>query len=107
MKKVTLLVAGLFCISVSVFAGEVITNDTGEDATGLRVVFSSPVLITGFGDILTTVDPQMLSFEFVFSGGTVKPWDSHWFSYAPATASVNGPGSDLHSWRFFTTTNPL
>ena len=30
----------------------------------------------------------MLSFEFVFSGGIVEPWESHWFNYAPATASV-------------------
>jgi hypothetical protein len=88
MKKICLLLIGLVCLSVAVYAGEVITNDTGEDATGLRVSFSTPVLITAFGDILTSVDPQMLSFEFVFSGGTVKPWDSQWFNYAPATASV-------------------
>lgn len=88
MKRVYLLLVGLLCLSVSVIAGEVITNDSGEDATGLRVSFSTPVLITAFGDILTTVDPQMLSFEFVFSGGIVKPWDSQWFNYAPATATV-------------------
>ena len=88
MKKANLLVAGLLCLSVGVFAGEVATNNTGEEATGLRVSFSTPVLITAFGDILTSVDPQMLSFEFVFSGGTVTPWESHWFNYAPATATV-------------------
>ena len=43
MKKVSLLFIGLLCVSVIVYAGEVITNDTGEDATGLRVVFSAPV----------------------------------------------------------------
>jgi len=88
MTKIWLLVAGLMFLSCGVLAGEVITNDTGEDATGLRVSFSTPVLITAFGDILTSVDPQMLSFEFVFSGGAVEPWESHWFNYAPATASV-------------------
>ena len=88
MKKLGLLLVGLLCLSVVVYAGEVITNDTGEDATGLRVSFSQPALITAFGDILTSVDPQMLSFEFVFSGGTVKPWESQWFNYAPTTASV-------------------
>ncbi|MCK5827605.1 hypothetical protein KAH43_03685, partial [Candidatus Bipolaricaulota bacterium] len=88
MKRASLLLVRLLCFSVLVFAGEVITNDTGEDATGLRVAFSTPVLITAFGDILTSVDPQMLAFEFVFSGGTVEPWGSHWFNYAPTTASV-------------------
>ena len=88
MKNVSLLIIGLLCFSVIIYAGEVITNDTGKAATGLRVAFSTPVLITAFGDILTSVDPQMLSFEFVFSGGTVEQWESHWFNYAPATASV-------------------
>jgi arabinogalactan endo-1,4-beta-galactosidase len=88
MKKLILLVVGLLCVSVTVLAGEVITNDTGEDVTGLRVVFSTPVLITTFGDILTNVDEEGLSYEFVFSGGTVPPWGSHWFNYAPTTASV-------------------
>jgi len=88
MKTVSLLLVGMLCLSVVVFPGEVITNDTGEDATGLHVTFSEPVMITAFGDALTSVDPQMLSFEFVFSGSTVEPWESHWFNYAPATASV-------------------
>ncbi len=88
MKTISLLLIGLLCLSAAAVTGEVIANDTGEDATGLRITFSTPVLITAFGDILTSVDPQMLSFEFVFSGGVVEPWDSHWFNYAPATASV-------------------
>jgi len=88
MKRAALLLVGLLCVSVAVYAGEVITNDSGEDATGLRVVFSTPVLITDFGDILTSVDPQMLAFEFVFSGGTVEPWGSHWMNWALATASI-------------------
>jgi len=61
MKKVSLLAVGLLCLSVVVSAGEVITNDTGEDATCLRVMFSEPVFITAFGDILTSVDPQMMA----------------------------------------------
>jgi|GEM_PF-5009316 len=88
MKRIGLALVAVLCVSIAAFAGTVITNDTGEDATGLRVTFSSPVLITTFGDTLTTVDQTSLSYEFVFSGGTVKPGDSQWFSYAPATASV-------------------
>jgi len=88
MKKVGLLILGLFCVSVAALAGELITNDTGEDVTGLHVVFSTPVLITAFGDILTRVDQTSLSYEFVFSGGAVEPWGSHWLSWAPATAQI-------------------
>ena len=88
MRKLSLLLVGVLCLSIVVHAGEVITNDTGETATGLRVTFSEPVLITAFGDVLTSVDPQMLSYEFVFSGGTVNPWGSHWMNWVPSTASV-------------------
>lgn len=88
MKKVALLVVGLLCVSVAALAGEVITNDTGEDATLLRVVFSTPVLITAFGDVLINVDQEGLSYEFVFSGGTVPPWGSHWMNWSPATAQI-------------------
>ena len=77
MKKIGTLLVGLLFLTFAVLAGEVITNDTGEDATGLRVSFSTPVLITAFGDILTSVDPEMLASEFVFSGGVVEPWESH------------------------------
>jgi hypothetical protein len=89
MKKISLLlVIGLLCISLSSLAGEVITNDTGEDATGLRVVFSAPVKITAFGDILTDVDPEGTATEFVFSGGTVTAWGSHWLSWTPSSATI-------------------
>jgi len=88
MRRIGLLLIGVLCLSLFAYAGEVITNNTGEDATGLRVTFSQPVLITAFGDILTSVDPQTLSFEFVFSGGTVESWGSQWFNYAPATARI-------------------
>ena len=89
MKKVSLLVVvGVLCISLSSFAGEVITNDTGEDATGLRVVFSALVKITAFGDILTDVDPEGTAIEFVFSGRMVSPWGSHWLSWTPSSAKI-------------------
>jgi len=88
MKKIGTLFVGFLFLTFAVLAGEVITNDTGEDAMGLHVTFSSPVLITAFGDILTSVDPQMLAFEFVFSGGVVEPWGSHWMNWAPTTAQI-------------------
>jgi len=89
MKKLSLLFVGLLLLSIAVHAGEVITNDTGEDAIGLRVVFSTPVLITAFGDILTSVDPLMMSYEFEFSGGVIEPWGSHWMNRTPATAQIS------------------
>ena len=89
MRKVALLaVVGLLCISLSSLAGEVVTNDTGADATGLRVVFSVPVKITAFGDTLMQIDPTSTSTEFVFSGGTVSPWGSHWMSWIPSAAQI-------------------
>jgi len=88
MRKVALLVVALLCLSVMLYAGEVITNDTGEDATGFQVLFSAPVQITAFGDTLMQVDQTGAATEFVFSGGTVSPWGSHWMSWTPAAASI-------------------
>jgi len=90
MKTLGLLLAGFLFVSLLVGAGEVITNDTGEDASGLRISFSSLVLITGFGDSFTSVSPQMLSYDFTFSGGVVEPFGSNWVSWAPLTASIVG-----------------
>jgi hypothetical protein len=78
----------LLCVSLSSLAGEVVTNDTGEEATGLRIVFSTPVQITAFGDTLMEVDQTGTADEFVFSGGTVSPWESHWLNWAPSSAQI-------------------
>jgi len=87
MKKINLLLLiGLLCISLSSLAGEYLMNE--DVALGLRVVFSEPVTITGFGDVFTTVDPQGEATEFMFSGGELPAWVGHWFNYAPATARV-------------------
>ena len=89
MEKVSLLlVIGLLCISLSSVAGEVITNDSGEEATSLSVVFSASVQIAAFGDILTDVNPEGIATEFVFSGGTVAAWGSHWMSWTPSAAQL-------------------
>jgi hypothetical protein len=101
MKKVGLLLVGLLCISVSSLASEVVTNDSGQDATGLRVVFSESVTITAFGDTLMKVDPEGIATEFVFSGGTVAAWGSHWLSWTPAPARIIS-----HEWLKETPTIP-
>lgn len=86
MKTLASLAVGLMLCSPLVFAGEYLMNDTGEAVTGLRVVFSEPVSITGCGDVLLSVDPQGESIEFIFSGGELEAWEGHWLNWEPATA---------------------
>ena len=88
MKKLGLLVIGLLCISLSSLAGEYLMNDTGEAVTGLRVVFSEPVKLTGFGDVLNTVEPTGKATEFVFSGGELDAWAGHWLNWDPVSAAL-------------------
>ena len=84
-----LLAAGLLIIfSCSVLAGGYLTNDSGQTVYGLRVEFSEPVTITGFGDILTVVDPTGESTAFVFTGGTLEPFGGHWFNWSPVQATI-------------------
>jgi len=80
-------------LAPSAFAGEYLMNE--EKALGLRVVFSEPVTITAFGDVFTTVKPEMESREFVFYGGELAPWVGHWLNWEPSSAEL------LHSeWLF-------
>jgi len=67
-------------ISSAATYGELLLNDTGKVATVLLVVFSEPVTIMGFGDVLTNVKPQGESTEFIFSGGGLELWGSYWLS---------------------------
>ena len=57
MKRALLVCVLVVLCSVYVAAGEYLMNDTGETAYGLHVEFSEPVTITGFGDVLTVVEP--------------------------------------------------
>jgi hypothetical protein len=93
MKKVALLVAGLVLFSIPLFAGEYLMNDTGATVYGLRVVFSEPVTLAGFGDVLMTVKPVGESTEFVFFGGELGSWAGHWFNWEPASALLMN-----HEW---------
>lgn len=88
MKALALLAVGLMFCSACAFAGEYLMNDTGEAVTGLRLVFSEPVCITSFGDVLLSVDPRNESIEFVFSGGELEAWGGHWLNWEPATATI-------------------
>ncbi|MCK4393139.1 hypothetical protein KAX17_09560 [Candidatus Bipolaricaulota bacterium] len=95
MKTVVLLVAVLVLFSIPSLAGEYLMNDTGKAVYRLRVVFSERVTLTGFGDVLTTVEPTGESREFTFSGGELEAWGGHWFRWEPASARVIS-----HEWIF-------
>ena len=75
---------GVLFFSLCVLAGEYVMNE--DAARGLRVVFSEPVFITGFGDVLANVTPEGEASEFTFYGGELEPWVGHWMSWKPATA---------------------
>jgi len=88
MKKLLVLAVALTLWAVPLFAGEYVTNETLKAAIGLRVIFSEPVTLTGFGDVLMTVTPDGNSSEFVFSGGVVQSWSGQWLSWEPTTAKI-------------------
>lgn len=94
MKTVlVLVVVGLVLYSATLFAGEYLMNDTGQMVYGLQVTFSEPVTITGYGDVLMTVEPSGESTTFTFSGETVDAWNGIWFNWEPSSAVVV-----LHEW---------
>jgi hypothetical protein len=88
MNRVIVLVVGLALCSIPVLAGEYLMNDTGQTVYGLRVTFSEPVTISGYGDALTTVDRTGEATDFTFSGGELEAWAGHWFNWEPASASI-------------------
>lgn len=88
MRKALVLVPIVVVCSVAAFCGEYLMNDTGETVTGLRVVFSEPVTITGYGDVLMIVEPEGEATEFIFSGGEVEAWGGHWLNWEPTSTSL-------------------
>jgi len=85
MRAASIVVAVILC-SFAVIAGEHLINE--ELAMGLRVVFSEPVTLTGFGDVFTSVTPEGEATEFVFYGGDLGPWLGHWLSWEPSSATL-------------------
>lgn len=89
MKTALILLASACVLwSLPILAGEYLMNDAGRPVLGLRVVFAEPVEITGFGDVLLSVEPSGESSEFVFSGGEVDTWGGHWVSWEPVSAKL-------------------
>lgn len=90
MKTATLVVIGLVLLSGSLLAGEYLINNTGNTVRGLRVVFSEPVSITGYGDVLMSVTPSGESTGFIFTGGELGAWSGHWLNWEPEVALIVG-----------------
>ena len=90
MRREFTAVLLLVLCSGSVLAGSYLVNDTGEAVLGLRVEFSEPVTIRGFGDVLATVSPEGEASEFVFSGAELEPWGGHWLNWKPTSARLVG-----------------
>jgi hypothetical protein len=77
MKKAALLVVGLVLFSLPLFSGEYLMNDTGETVYGLRVVFSEPVELSGFGDVLMAIEPAGKARAFTTGHGIrMADWDT-------------------------------
>ncbi|MFC2106059.1 hypothetical protein ACFLS0_04845 [Candidatus Bipolaricaulota bacterium] len=92
-KALVFLVGGCVLWSVPLLAGEYLMNDTRGTVFGLRVVFAEPVEITGFGDVLLSVEPPGESSEFIFSGGELEAWGGHWMNWEPSGVPISS-----HEW---------
>jgi len=88
MRRIGWAILGAVLCSLSAFAGEVLVNDTGETATALRVVFSTPVIILGYGDVFTTVETTPTSHIFEFSGAALETEGIHWINWSPETTQL-------------------
>lgn len=86
MLKGLLVIVALALVSAPILAGTYLMNDSGQAVFGLRVVFSEPARITGFGDMLTKVEPTGEAVAFTFSGGEVPISSGHWLNWEPSTA---------------------
>jgi|GEM_PF-2458803 len=73
-------------VPLSVFPAEYLSNEV--PAMALRVEFSEPVTVTGYGEVFTSVAPESEAIEFLFFGGELAPWDGHWLSWQPAVAKL-------------------
>jgi hypothetical protein len=88
MQRTLSIVVLLLVCSLPLLAGEYLMNDTGQTAYGLRVTFSEPVTITGYGDVLVAVEPAGESRIFTFSGAAVEAWGGQWLNWEPETAEL-------------------
>jgi len=81
-----MLVVMLSCVATD--ASGVFLNDSGDAARAIRIAFSEPVEITGFGDRFDYQSPKGKATTFVFTGTPLNDSWTFWVSWSPASASV-------------------
>jgi ABC-type transport system substrate-binding protein len=57
-------------------------------ARAIRITFSEPVEITGFGDTFGYQSPKGKATIFVFTGTPLDEWWTFWISWSPDSAGV-------------------
>ena len=86
MREACIIAILLGVVSSLCLAGEFLMNE--EVAYGLRVMFSEPVTLTRFGDVLNEVDPSDESDTFVFTGAELPAWVGHGLAWTPTSARI-------------------
>ena len=88
MNRIAIVVLLLVASSLSALASDLLTNDSGATAYGLRVEFSEPVAITECGDVFLDVEQSGASAVHWFSGGELPEWGRHWLNWDPEGATI-------------------
>lgn len=78
----------LVWVGAAMAASEVFLNDSGAVVRAIRITFSEPVEITGFGDTFDYQSPKGKATTFVFTGTPLDEWWTFWISWNPDSASV-------------------
>ena len=69
-------------------ASRVFLNDSGHVARAIRITFSEPVKINGFGDRFDYQSPRGEATTFVFTGMPLDDSQTFWVSWSPDSATV-------------------
>ncbi len=92
MKRVlvvTVMLIVIIAFSSAAIAGSgVFLNDSGHTARAIRITFSEPVEITGFGDGFNYQSPKGKATTFVFTGMPLNESWTFWVSWSPDSATV-------------------
>ena len=81
-----MLVVTLSCAGTA--ASGVFLNDSGSAARSIRITFSEPVEITGFGDRFDYQSPKGKATTFLFTGMPLDDSWTFWASWSPDSATV-------------------
>jgi hypothetical protein len=84
------LVAAILLVSCVYCAGKTqpFVNETGNVATGIRIVFNTLVTVTSHDGAFPVMQPEDRAKEFVFTGGSIKPFGTFFVSWNTAAYVV-------------------